>query len=346
MTAAPNAWGGAIAAGGAAAVASFAVVGLVRRYALRRGVLDHPNERSSHVAPTPRGGGLGIVAVLLLATPAWGAALGIGLPVAALLAAAVGAVALVGWLDDRATLGVRPRIGVHLAAAGAVAAAALAAGVGGPIAALPAAAVAVWWVLWTVSAINVVNFMDGIDGLIASQMVLFGAYVAWVAPAGSGVPLAAAVFAGASAGFLAWNWSPARIFLGDVGSGALGIAAVLLGVALLRAADGPVARAYLPLAPLFADATVTLVRRAVRGERVWSAHREHLYQRLANGPWTHARTAVAYLGLAAVGAAVGVVASPAAFPALVAAYGAVVVVAGAALEAVARGHARGPLATG
>jgi UDP-N-acetylmuramyl pentapeptide phosphotransferase/UDP-N-acetylglucosamine-1-phosphate transferase len=157
-----------------------------------------------------------------------------------------------------------------------------------------------------VSAINVVNFMDGIDGLIGSQLALYGAYVALLAPAGSVPALLGVAVAGASLGFLRSNWAPAAIFLGDVGSGAYGVLAVLAGLGLVSAGEPTtIVRAYLPLFPLFLDATVTLVRRARAGERLATPHRSHLYQRLANGPWGHARTTLAYGAAAAIGCAVG-----------------------------------------
>ncbi|MEZ4414067.1 MAG: hypothetical protein R2910_13845 [Gemmatimonadales bacterium] len=204
--------------------------------------------------------------------------------------------ALVGWLDDRSSLGVRARLMAHLAAGAMLL----------PLALWPSAVPAwmemfagFWWIFWAVSAINVVNFMDGIDGLIGSQAVIFGAYLALLGESGGMAGVVGLVLAGASAGFLLWNWPPARIFLGDVGSGALGLLFVLGGLLLIREGRATVVIAFLPLYPLFLDATVTLLRRLRRGERVTEAHRSHLYQRLANGSWGHARVTVLYAAMAA-----------------------------------------------
>jgi UDP-N-acetylmuramyl pentapeptide phosphotransferase/UDP-N-acetylglucosamine-1-phosphate transferase len=168
---------------------------------------------------------------------------------------------------------------------------------------------AAWWAFWTVSAINVVNFIDGIDGLVGAQLVVFGGYVALAAPPASAARALGIAAAAASAGFLVWNWSPAKIFLGDVGSGAYGVVAVLAGVALLAATRMSLLQAFLPLAAVFLDATVTLVRRAREGARLTVAHRSHLYQRLANGPWSHAMTATVYAAAAVGGAFVGLAAN-------------------------------------
>jgi Fuc2NAc and GlcNAc transferase len=280
-------------------------VRLSRHYALRRGVFDVPNERSSHSVPTPRGGGIGVVAAVLLVGGATLARVGV-LPAALVLGGfAVASVAVIGWLDDHRPLAVRWRLVVHLAAAGAVAALASR----GASPSVLGAAAGLWWLFCTVSAINVVNFMDGIDGLIGSQLALFGGYALLMAPTGSPTALLAAAVLGASLGFVRWNWSPARIFLGDVGSGAYGVIAVLLLLGLTtfdrRLAFG---RAALPLVPLALDAATTLARRAIAGERLTTAHRRHLYQRLANGGWGQARTSLVSLLAGLVGGIAGALA--------------------------------------
>ena len=274
---------------------SAAAVGVVRWYAIRRDVLDHPNARSSHARPTPRGGGLGLLIAVGLAL----GLLTVPLPRAMWVAlAGVACVAGVGWWDDHGGLSVRLRLAVHVIAGLLMIPLVLLGYSGAPwLLALLAAG----WVLITVSSINVVNFIDGIDGMIGAQALVFGASCWWLgasagASASAGV---GAALAGAALGFLVWNWAPARIFLGDVGSGALGVLFVAAG--LLLAAEGgldPVL-ALLPLAPIFLDATVTLVRRARRGERLTESHRSHLYQRLANGGWGHARVSLLYAAAAA-----------------------------------------------
>lgn len=287
---------------------AYVAVGAVRRYALRRRVLDMPNDRSSHCTPTPRGGGLGLIAAAVLGGGAAVLAAGVPAPAVGAAAVAVVLVAAIGWLDDHEPLRVRTRLGVHLTAGAITAALATwpSGLMGGAPSTLLALAVALaWWVFWTVAAINVVNFIDGIDGLIGSQMGIYGIYVALLAPRGGAAAPAGLAFAAAAAGFLLWNWAPARIFLGDVGSGACGVFAVLLGLALYRESGYSLARSYYPLAPIFLDATVTLVRRTWTGERITTPHRSHLYQRLANGGWGHARTAQAFAAASIVGAVVG-----------------------------------------
>jgi Fuc2NAc and GlcNAc transferase len=294
---------------GSTAVIAFLLVGLVRRYALHHQILDHPGPRASHSLPTPRGGGLGLVAaalLVLLTLPGVRSS-----PPLLLALVGVALTALVGWLDDRNSLGVRTRLAAHLMAGLLLL----------PLAHWPSAVpswmgviAGAWWVFWTVSAINVVNFMDGIDGLIGSQAFIFGAYLALRGLPGGTAQVIGLALAGASFGFLFWNWPPARIFLGDVGSGALGMLFVLGGLLLVREGAVSIVTAFLPLYPLFLDASVTLVRRLRRGERITEAHRTHLYQRLANGTWGHARVALLYAALAM--AALPVAALPAQWRAL------------------------------
>jgi UDP-N-acetylmuramyl pentapeptide phosphotransferase/UDP-N-acetylglucosamine-1-phosphate transferase len=275
-------------------------VEVVRRHALRNRLLDVPNDRSSHTVPTARGGGLGVITVVALL---WSGAIVAWAPPArvelTLCLAAMVSVAAVGWLDDKGGLGVRPRLLVHVLAGGTLAV--LSARVGWHW------TIALWWALWTVSSINVVNFMDGIDGLIASQTVIAALSIATLAPAdGLARPFALAI-AGATGGFLLWNWPPARIFLGDVGSGALGFALVLAGALVVSERGADFVRAFCPLFPLFLDAAWTILRRARRGERLTAAHRSHLYQRLANGGWGHARVTVLYAAAATMGALIAAV---------------------------------------
>jgi Fuc2NAc and GlcNAc transferase len=281
------------------ALASWLFTNLVRRYALANGVLDIPNARSSHRVPTPRGGGVGIiipVVVVLFALPLT------GFPWSLSSAAAlvVALVAVVGWVDDHRSLSVRVRLIGHLVAGVIVAVVASGAGVRPFHPAIPAMLAAAWWVFWTVSAINVVNFIDGIDGIIGLQAFVYGLFaVAAVGLQASPAAVLALALAGAALGFLLLNWSPARIFMGDVGSGSLGVIFVVLGVLTMREAGWSIVHAFLPLMPIFADEVLTMSRRIARGESLSEPHRTHVYQRLVQAGWGHGPVAALYGLLAA-----------------------------------------------
>ena len=269
---------------------------LVRRRALRRGLLDRPNARSSHAVATPRGGGLGlVVAFLITVVLATRASLG---PAEFCALAGVLVVAAIGWVDDHAGASVRARVVVHVIAGALL----LPLGWAIPVLGLPMWSGPVWWVFWTVASINVVNFMDGIDGIIGLQALIFGSYVALVGEPDGPATAAGFALAGVSLGFLFWNWSPAKIFMGDVGSGAVGVIIVVLGALLMRVGRRDLVTAFAPLVPLFLDATLTLSTRVWRRERLSDAHRTHLYQRLANGGLGHARVALGY-GACSIGCA-------------------------------------------
>lgn len=278
----------ALIAFAAVLAATAAATGAVRTVLLRKAVLDRPNHRSSHTVPTPRGGGLAVVGVLLLA---WGVCTALGqaaVPQATAwaMAAALGLMAI-SWLDDLKDLPARLRLLAMIAAV----ALGLALLPDGPVfqGLLPVwadrAAAAFLW-LWF---INLYNFMDGIDGISGSETAAIGLGLLIVGLLTGGVaapPALAATIIAAGLGFLVWNWHPARIFLGDVGSVPLGF---LLGWLLLSAAVHGAWAAALIL-PLYylADASITLTRRLLRGEKIWQAHREHFYQKAARGCGSHA----------------------------------------------------------
>jgi Fuc2NAc and GlcNAc transferase len=271
--------------GAGALLASAVVTGLVRRFALSHGLIDVPVERSSHERPTPRGGGVAIVlatTVALLAL-AWRGAIRVEL----LLAVAVGGivVAAIGLADDRRRVSAGVRFAVHVTAA--IWALIWLGGlppvrVGDYVLRLgwSGYALGVVGIVWV---LNLFNFMDGIDGIAVSEATFVtccGALLAAALP-DSEVVAGAVIFGAACLGFLPWNWPRARIFLGDVGSGYLGYVIAVLCLAAMR--NNPVAAwEWLILGGVFfVDATVTLLGRLIRGERVYHAHRSHAYQRLA-----------------------------------------------------------------
>lgn len=257
---------------------------LARRYALARALVDEPGDRRSHAVSTPRGGGIAIVVVVLVAC-----ALAFiqrrvpSLPIAA-FAGAFGAIAIVGWLDDHRPLSARLRFTVHVLAAGLFAAVWLGE-TGSWLAALFA-------FIAGVALTNVWNFMDGINGIAATQAVCV-AIAVLVADVGGWSMVALAVAAGCI-GFLPFNFPRARIFMGDVGSGALGFA---LGVLVVTAASQDVeantALMLMPLSAFLLDAGLTLARRVIQGERWWTPHTQHAYQVCARR-WGHARVTLSY----------------------------------------------------
>jgi len=261
---------------------SAGLTGLLRRYALRIRLLDIPNARSSHLQPTPRGGGLAIVVSFSLGLIGWW--LSGNMPTAQFVATLGGGlmIAAIGLADDRFDLAARWRLLVHVAAA----------------------AWALWWLggvpplpvlgqqwelgwlgvlvglLLIVWLLNLYNFMDGIDGIAASEAVAVagGAAVLLLLEReyAAAVPLLLLVMA--AGGFLLWNWPPAKIFMGDVGSAFLGF--VLAVFALAGAEPGLSIWVWLILLGVFVvDATFTLMRRLFQGERIYQAHRSHAYQR-------------------------------------------------------------------
>ena len=244
--------------------------------------LDKPNERSLHVVPVPRTGGIAIITGIVVAAFCLHADPGLIVPAAAL--------ALASYLDDRHALPASVRLGMHLLAAGAFL---WLAGAPTAVALLFVLLLAIGWIT------NLYNFMDGSDGLAGGMAVIgFGTYglAAWLA-GNVELGLLAWSIAAAAAGFLVFNFPPARIFMGDVGSIPLGFLAGALGVAGWLQGLWPLWFPLAVFAPFIVDASMTLTRRLLRGERVWEAHRQHYYQRLILSGWSHRRTALSEYGL-------------------------------------------------
>ncbi|HEU5416092.1 MAG TPA: hypothetical protein VFV41_00270 [Streptosporangiaceae bacterium] len=252
-------------------------VPLLRRLA----AIDQPNLRSSHTVPTPRGGGAPIAIGLA------GAALLVRTPVALAFAAGVAAFAAVGFADDLAGLPAGRRLGLQ-AGGGLALGWVLAAQAGRPV--LVVAAMAVLLSVWITGYVNAFNFMDGINGISAVHALLGGAAFTCIGLWRHDDILAAggAAIAAGAAAFLPWNAVRARVFLGDVGSYALGAALALLAArAVLRGV--PPEAALGPLALYLADTAWTLQRRIRAGEPWLQAHRTHAYQRLCDAGWSHQR---------------------------------------------------------
>lgn len=236
--------------------------------------LDQPNHRSLHTLPTPRVGGLGIMLGTLVAM------VGVGELVLAVLTLGL---CVVSWLDDRGGVAISVRLGLQTIAA---------------VIWMTSFALSLWSLMAIVSVVwmaNLFNFMDGSDGLAGGMALIgFGAYgvAAWMA-GDLDLAILAAAIAAASLGFLRFNFPPASLFMGDVGSVALGFVAGALGY---KGWVQAVWAWWFPLvvfSPFIVDATLTLLRRGLSGERVWQAHKEHYYQRLVRMGWGHRKTAIA-----------------------------------------------------
>lgn len=250
--------------------------------------VDHPNERSLHARPVPRCGGFGIVPVVVIATL-------LAVPGSWLLGGAVLGLALLSWLDDRYGLPIALRFACQTLAVMLL----LWVARGGLPLWMVAVALLVW--LWM---INLYNFMDGADGLAGSMAAIgFAALAIPLWPVMPGIALAAAATSGAALGFLFFNWPPAQIFMGDVGSIPLGFLAGAFAFLGWRAGAYALWYPLLVFSPFIADASVTLVRRALKGEAVWRAHREHFYQRLVQSGFGHERVAPVWAGLMVAAAA-------------------------------------------
>jgi Fuc2NAc and GlcNAc transferase len=282
--------------GAAVVIISFVLAavmtGWLRRITVARGLIDVPNSRSSHHVPTPRGGGLAVAVVVLGLLPllAWWRAVPDtslwSLFIAGLLVAGI------GWLDDHKDIAAGWRLLVHFVAAtcGVLV-------IGGlPPVPMFGTLIDLGWighglaVVYLVWLLNLYNFMDGIDGIAGIEAVTVGVGGLWlyqVAGHRGGGIILPAILVAAVGGFLLWNFPRARIFMGDVGSGFVGIALGLLSLHAARVSP-PLFWGWVILLGVFVvDATVTLLRRLISGEHMYRAHRSHAYQKVAQRIGSH-----------------------------------------------------------
>ncbi len=281
------------------AALSFALTWLVRRYALRSQVVDLPNARSSHTVPTPRGAGAALVLSFLLGAGLYPP----GPDAAGAILAAASFVALLGFVDDHRHVPAQWRLlGQAIAAAMVLF----------WMKSLPAMEIFGWslsfagWAyvipfLFLIWMVNLYNFMDGINGLAGVEAVCVCAGMGLIYWSLDEVHSAGwpALLLAVTLGFLPWNFPRARIFLGDVGSGFLGLLLGALALNGLRHGSGVLWAWLILLGVFIVDATLTLARRLARGERVYEAHRSHAYQHAAQR-YGHTRVTVA-VGLINIG---------------------------------------------
>jgi UDP-N-acetylmuramyl pentapeptide phosphotransferase/UDP-N-acetylglucosamine-1-phosphate transferase len=275
------------------AILSFLLTGAATWYAGRRGLLDHPGERQSHSTPTPRGGGAGLVLALVLSVAGLLAFSGLKfMAVEGLSALLTGLLVLsaIGWWDDHHDLSARFRFAVQLAVSVFLAWSFAQAGW------IDSWLLLASGILFTVWMINLYNFMDGSNGMAGFQGVFASAVLAWLfARCGDGgAANLSLLLLACCVGFLPWNLGKARVFMGDVGSLALGFifAAMLLYGVGSGAFSMPVA--LMVMAVFLADSTLTLLIRVMKGERWYNAHRQHLYQRIIALGSTHGRVLLIY----------------------------------------------------
>jgi UDP-N-acetylmuramyl pentapeptide phosphotransferase/UDP-N-acetylglucosamine-1-phosphate transferase len=296
----------AVAAG--ALVLSYLCVARFRRWAAER-MLDIPDARSSHTRPTPRGGGLGIVICVLLGTWSLYFSRILSIPFREIAAISLSGsiVALVGWLDDIHRLPYRIRLVVQ-----AISSAIILIIIGyfrnitvpfvGDIhlysIGIPLA------LLWMMGLTNAYNFMDGIDGIAGGQALIAGlgwAIIGYM----SGevfVGLIGLFLVATSLGFLFHNWPPARIFMGDVGSAFIGFILAVLPIIGGQRDPRFMIAGILLVWPFVFDTSFTLVRRMIKKENIFEAHRSHIYQRLVIAGYSHRFVTLIYIGLALTGA--------------------------------------------
>jgi UDP-N-acetylmuramyl pentapeptide phosphotransferase/UDP-N-acetylglucosamine-1-phosphate transferase len=281
-----------------AAVSAMIVASAMVHYICKPGtrlhLLDHPNERSLHVHAVPRTGGIAILTGIVVATLFFAATIQISVAVAWITAAVV-LLATLSFLDDRKGLPVRVRLIGQIASAGLVAGGGLVlpgAGLPGVEWAWPQTLGIPVTILYLVWMVNLYNFMDGMDGLAGGMAVAGFVTFALLGIQGGDTVFVTVnlIIAASAAAFLMANFPPAKIFMGDSGSASLGLLAGCMSIWAERQQLFPLWISILVFSPFIVDATVTLIRRLLRRERVWQAHKSHYYQRLVQSGWGHKKT--------------------------------------------------------
>jgi Fuc2NAc and GlcNAc transferase len=282
-------------------IASAILVNVVKNHALKKGILDIPNIRSSHKVATPRGGGLGFVIPFLFSIIILGFLDILSESISLALVGGGIIVAVLGWLDDKNGLTARVRAFFQfLAAIWAVF------WLGGfPGLDLGFVNVHLLWfgsllvVIGMVWMINLYNFMDGIDGIAGIEAISIagaaGVLLFW--NSNTGLVFVCGLLACSVAGFLIWNWPPAKIFMGDVGSGFLGFIFAVLAIASENSGALPLLVWLILLGVFIVDATATLIRRVLKGERWYEAHRTHVYQLAVQAGYSHKQVTLTVLGV-------------------------------------------------
>jgi Fuc2NAc and GlcNAc transferase len=277
-------------------VLSWFLTSQVRKYALAKNLLDFPNVRSSHSVPTPRGGGIAIVIVLLLS-----GVLSLFLPNAPInsilcLLLATLAFGVLGWQDDKHDLPASARFLVQILIA-ALSSVWLLLSLPGWSLSFAGIVILLLTILWIVWMANLYNFMDGIDGISAVESIILGVTTSyWFAMSGSiSIAIICIAVAGAAVGFLRWNWAPAKIFMGDVGSLALGAFFAILAIIGTTSLDLPFSAFLILYAVYLADSGVTLLSRIFKREKWWQAHRSHFYQRAVQSGFSHSQVSLAVM---------------------------------------------------
>lgn len=280
------------------------LVGVFRIWSKTRRIVDVPNERSSHEQPTPVGAGIVIVVLTLSSMAAWEFANGNGLRLWPVYVSSL-AIAGVSWFDDIKHIPAPVRLTVHLLAASLIV---WQIGAFDQVAISPGLAITtgklgiVFTILWIVWLTNAYNFMDGIDGLAGLQSVTASA--GWALLAAffglQSILVIALLIMASSLGFLVHNWPPARVFMGDVGSAFLGFMFAVIPILAVYSEGSELISSRIPIIGLafvwlfVADTVLTLVKRLVEGEKIWSAHRKHMYQRLVREGLSHMRVTGLY----------------------------------------------------